>query len=101
MDLFGEVSPLLLVCGCALLCVVGIALLFVLQLLDVVLSVIGGVFGPFRRVSSGGGFEGFCGCIVLLVLFGGCCGLTVLTVNLVQTCGTPDAVNLCRVIGLG
>lgn len=100
MDFFGEVSPLLLVCGCALLCVAGIGLLFVLQVLDVVLGVVGGVvdlFGAF----FGGGFEGCCGCIVLLAVIAGCFGLTVIAVNLVQTCGTPDAVNLCRVLGLG
>lgn len=94
-DLLGDLSPLLLIVCCALLCVVGPVLLFALQFIDVLLGIIG-VFIDAVGGLFGGGFEGCCGCIVLLVLLLSCAAGILLTVSLLQTCGTSDAVNLCR-----
>ncbi len=94
-ELLGGASPLLVICGCGLLCVIGIILLFVLQLVDLVfdtLSIFVDLFGGI----FGGGFEGCCGCIVLIFAMFGCGGAILLVLNLLQTCGTENAVNLCR-----
>lgn len=94
-ELLNDPSPLLLVLGCALLCVIGPMLLFALQFLDIVFGILGAVVDAVGGV-FGGGFEGCCGCIVLLVLLFGCGAGILILVTSLQTCGTPDAVNLCR-----
>jgi hypothetical protein len=84
--------------GCVLLCGVGIVLFLGLQ-------IIGGIFEIFSSVLSlffdilGGGPLSWCGCLLFIVLCVGCVGLTLLGIQALSTCGTQEAVNLCRLIG--
>lgn len=92
-------TVILLALGCGLLCVVGVALSLGFQLVGGFLDLVGGVFAIFGGL-TGGGEISCCGCIVLL---GGLsvCGVGAFAIyQLTQTCGTPDAINLCRLFGL-
>jgi hypothetical protein len=87
----------LLLCA-GVLCLGGGALLVVLQFLGGFIQIIGGLLGFFFELLNGGPLA-WCGCLIAL---GGGCGLIVLVLYLVQVlpqCGTPQAINLCRLLG--
>lgn len=92
-------STLILIAGgCGLLCVVLVVVSTVLQIFGNVLEIVTGLFGfvfGFAGNIPGGG----CGCIVILLGCGVCGGLGVGLSNFLQTCGTPEAVNFCRLLG--
>ena len=81
--------------GCALLCVVGLVLLFVLQVATGLFEIIFGIIGAIGGILG----SGPCGCLV--VIFGcGVCGLiTIGLATIIPQCNTPDAVNFCRLLG--
>lgn len=85
---------ILIAVGCVLLCGVGVALFFGLQILGTVLNLFTGVFHLFETVISGGPGV-WCGCLVVLLLCGGCAGL----VFLVTTCqSNPNSINFCLLL---
>lgn len=90
----GEFVPIVL----CLLCVVGLLLGFLLQFLGIAFDVIGGILDVVFQVISGGPIA-WCGCLLLI---GGCgiCGVFMYGVyGALQTCGTPEALNICRIFG--
>lgn len=94
-QLLQELNPLWVVVLCCGLCVGGIFLTVVLPVIGGALDIFFGVFEFFFDLLSGGPVA-WCGCLFFL---GACCGCSVLTytiINLLSTCGTPDAVNFCR-----
>ncbi len=91
-------TVLIIAVGLALLCGVGVVLLLFSQILGNVFELFSGLLGLFTGVAEGGPVS-WCGC---LVLFGACILCSVLGVVLWQTlgtCGTPNAVNFCRLFG--
>ncbi|MGQ9907896.1 MAG: hypothetical protein ACUVS2_03570 [Candidatus Flexifilum sp.] len=85
----------LALCGC---CLLGVILLFALQILDIVGTLFGAVFDLIGGV-LGAGPGGWCGCLVTIGVLA-MCGLVVLfIVNALQACGTPQATNLCTLFG--
>jgi hypothetical protein len=86
---------LLIVGGLCVLCLVGIVLSVGFQIFGVVFNLLGGVlefvFGIF------GGSP--CGCILVIGGLIVCGGLAWLLYSGLQTCGTPQAVNFCGLLG--
>lgn len=82
---------------CAGLCIVGVILVFVLP---VVMDLLGVIINLTEIALDivGMGPGGWCGCLVIIAALGLCAGTLLLTANLLSTCGTPDAVNLCRLL---
>lgn len=83
---------------CALLCVGLVILSLVMQFLDIFLGIVGAVFSLLFGVLEGGPIA-WIGCLFLIL---GCavCGLLVaLLGSALATCGTPDAMNICRILG--
>ena len=96
-----DLTVLLVVCGCCLsFLAFGSMLSFGLGIVGFVFDIISTVFNlVFGLVFGvlGSGPEGCCGCIVLLIVLLGCGGITLLIVQSLSSCGTPDAVNFCRI----
>ncbi|MBN1963567.1 MAG: hypothetical protein JW910_02900 [Anaerolineae bacterium] len=91
-------DPLLTAGLVALLCI-GLPLLgIVLSLASGLFEVIHGLLEFFFNLLFGGPLAG-CGCIVLLVIVVGCCGLVAALVYAATTCGTPDPVRFCTWFG--
>ncbi len=100
MDLSAlEPSTVVLIAAlCGGLCIVGVVLSVVVNLLG---SVLGLLTLPLQLLAvplAGDPFS-CCGCLVLIVGLLLCGGLTFGGISLVQTCGTSDQVNLCRLLG--
>jgi hypothetical protein len=91
---------LLIVVGCAGLCVVGIGLLFSLQILTSVVGMFAGIAEVIGAVLSGGPLA-WCGCILLFVICGAVVIIALWLVSILSSCGTADAVNFCRLLGAG
>ncbi len=96
MDFLQNLDPntvTLIVLGCGVLCVVGIVLFFLSQ----ILGVLGGL------VTALGGFAAdplsCCGCIVVIALVLMCGGGVLIIANALAACGTPAATNLCTLFG--
>jgi len=86
--------------GIALLvCVVGLGLAFILPLASAILTVLGGLLDFVMDLLTGGPMT-WCGCLLVLVAIGGCCGLAALISYVLSTCGTPQAVRFCVWFGL-
>jgi hypothetical protein len=76
------------------LCVVGFLLFFGLQLIGSSLAVFSGLFDLFGGI-LGGGPVAWCGCLVLLLLCGGCAAV----VWVITTCNSnPAAMNFCSLL---
>lgn len=93
-----NIDPLAIVVCLGSLCVGGIAVGFVFQLLGGVVQIVGALVGVVLNVLSGGPIA-WCGC-GLLLLFG--CGVVSLVgwlASALPQCGTLQAVNLCRLFG--
>ncbi|MFW5772655.1 MAG: hypothetical protein ACOCZH_04955 [Phototrophicaceae bacterium] len=90
-------GTILLVCG--LLCCGGFILSVVLTFVGGAFEVVFGLLGAIGDVLSGGP-SAWCGCLV--VVFGCllCSGASIAVISLLQTCNTPDRVNLCRFFGM-
>lgn len=89
-----EISPLLIVVVCGL-CLVGFVLLMVVQLIGGVFDIFFGLFEFVGGIIEGGPIA-WCGCLVLIGGCGLCAGTIYVVTQLLSTCGTPDAVNFCR-----
>lgn len=93
-----KIDPLLLVVCVGGLCAVGGLILVVFNALGGVVQIIGGLAGLFLDV-LGSGPVGWCGCFAVLGLGCGLVWLTGYVLSVVQTCGTAQAINLCRLLG--
>lgn len=88
----GAFDPFVWVLFCSLLCCGGAIIL-------VVLSVIGGAFellGSLIELLIGIDPFGGCGCLFMPFACLLCGGVLYSVASILSTCGTPDAVNLCR-----
>lgn len=89
-------NAVVLALGCGLLCVVGFVVLLVLQLvtglLDAVFSLVQLAFDALT-----GDPLSCCGCVVVVMLCGGCALAALL---LSGACSAPGAPGICRVLGL-
>lgn len=84
--------------GCCLLCGVGVVLLLLTQLLGSVFDIFSSVFGLVFNVVEGGPVS-WCGCLALIGVGLVCGGLVLVLAQALSTCGTPNAVNFCRLLG--
>ncbi|MBZ0291865.1 MAG: hypothetical protein K8L99_04785 [Anaerolineae bacterium] len=91
-------TAVLLAVGCVLLCGVGIILVIGLQIIGGLLDIIGGIFNIVFGLFDFGPLPG-CGCFLTVFICGGCGLATLLITQVMATCGTPDAVNLCLLFG--
>jgi uncharacterized protein involved in cysteine biosynthesis len=94
MDTIVIEPNMLVICG--LLCVGGVVLLVVLQVLGGVLGFLFGFVEMFLGILSGGPAS-WCGCLAVLIGIVVCGGLAFMLAGALSSCGTPDAVNLCRI----
>jgi hypothetical protein len=82
-----------------------VTLFLVVSVLGSVLSIfgfIGDIFGNLSNVIFallGCGPLPGCGCLFAVLSLAGCGIVTVYIVGVVQTCGTPQAVNFCQLLG--
>ena len=84
-------SLLFISIGCVLLCVLGLVLMFGLQLIGTTVSTIVGVMELFSSI-VGGGPIAWCGCAVLLML---CFGVVVIALLSVSCATNPSSMNFC------
>ena len=82
---------------CTLLCGVVFVLTPLFQIVEIILQLIGTVFDLAFGI-IGAGPEGCFGCLVLLFGCILCSALSWIIIDALQTCGTSDAVNFCRLI---
>lgn len=97
MDFLQTLDPantLFLAVGCAVLCGVGLVLLLGLQILGSALNIFTALAGLFSDPLGG------CGCVLGLLGCAGCAALSAIMAQSLATCGTPNAVNFCRLFGL-
>ena len=92
----GSAVTLGIVCAC--LCGVLFVLGFILQFVGGALELVFSIFGVFFDVLSGGPVA-WCGCLVLICGLCGCGFFAISTFSLLSTCGTPEQINLCRLLG--
>ena len=97
--MFGvDLGVIAIVCGC---CFGFLLLSGVLSLGLNILGIFFDVFGVIIDLTTGlfgGGPGGCCGCLALLFILAGCGVLIFGVSDILSTCGTPDAVNLCRLV---
>lgn len=93
----GSSGLLIAVCG-VLLCVGGIVLIFGVQLLGGLLNTLFGFVELFFNILAGGPVA-WCGCLVFLFGCILCAALVLGILSILPTCGTEDAINLCRFLG--
>jgi hypothetical protein len=84
--------------ACIALCGIGVLLFFGLQIIGTSIGVFAGIFELVTQVISGGPVS-WCGCLVLFLGCSFCAVITISVVGIIQSCGTPDAVNFCRILG--
>lgn len=94
-----DIDPIWIVAITCICCAGGIVVLAIFSivggLLDIVtggVDIIMGVLGFIIPFDGGCG----CGCITVFFLLGICAVVTVTIVSIASTCGTPDAMNFCR-----
>jgi hypothetical protein len=93
-------SVLFIAVGCGALCVIGIGLLFSLQILTSVATAFSGILQIIGSV-LGGGPLAWCGCILLFVICGAVAVVGIWLVSILSSCGTASAVNICQLFGAG
>lgn len=92
-------STLILIAGgCGLLCVVLVVVSAFLQIFGNIVEIFTGLFGFIFGFAGNVPFGG-CGCIVILLGCGVCGVIGVGIANTLQSCGTAEAVNFCRLFG--
>ena len=85
--------------GLCLLCVVGVAFTFIMQFVGIGIGIISGVIHFFTGIITGGPLA-WCGCLIFLFICSGCGFVTIVLSSIIPKCGTPDAINLCRLLGM-
>jgi hypothetical protein len=92
----GGLTTIIILCV-AIVVIVGV-LAFVLNFVGTIFGAVGGVLGLFTDLITGGPAV-WCGCLVLAVILLVCGSIGWLLVSTLNTCGTPQAVNLCGLLG--
>lgn len=82
----------------AVMCVVLVVGAFVLQALGTVFGVVFNFFEIIGSIIQGGPVS-WCGCLIGVIVCAGCGVGTAVVLSLASTCGTPEAVNFCRLFG--
>lgn len=98
LDILGSGAPLLIALGCIVLCIVGVILFIGMQIIGGVFGIFGGVVDVVFELATAGPVPG-CGCVVVVVGCMLCVGVVLAISSVLSTCGTPDAVNFCRIFG--
>ena len=84
-------SPVLIALGCTVLCVVGVLLLFGMQLLGTTLHTVLGIFQLVGGIVNGGPLA-WCGCLAVLFV----CAAVVGGTLLFASCkANPSSMNFC------
>lgn len=91
-----DLGALILICG--VLCVGGAVILIGLQVLTGAFELLAGGAEIFVDILTGGPAS-WCGCLVFLAGCLICIGIALAIASVLSTCGTPDAVNFCRIFG--
>jgi hypothetical protein len=91
-------SVLLLTLACASICGIVVVLFFGLQIIGTALGFLTGILEFFSRIISGGPIS-WCGCLVVILGCGFCTVSVFSVASILQTCGTPEAVNFCSLLG--
>lgn len=100
MDFLQNIDPgsaLLLLCGLCGLCIVGVVLLFGLQIIGGLLGAVGDILEIFIGLVSGGPAE-WCGCLLFILGLGVCGGLIFLITAGLSACET-NPTNFCALFG--
>ena len=85
--------------GCALSCLTFAGILgTILHFLGTGLSIITAILNLGFGVISGGPVV-WCGCLLVMMVCGGCAFMTLALSTILPNCGTVQAVNLCRLFG--
>jgi hypothetical protein len=79
-------------------CASGIVLLLFGQLIGGAFGALFGIVEIFFEFLSAGPVA-WCGCLMLLFGCAICSAITLTILQISSTCGTPDAVNFCRLFG--
>lgn len=83
---------------CVGLCVTGLILLFILQFVGGIFAGVMSMFEIVFQVIAGGPIA-WCGCLIGILACCGIFGVLVAGASILQDCGTPNAVNFCRLLG--
>ena len=98
MDILQNVNPVVLVVAVVGLCLLGVVLFFVLQLLGTTAGIFANLMQLLMQIISGGPVA-WCGCLFVA----GSCMICILVViggsSMLSSCGTPNAVNFCALFG--
>lgn len=100
-QIFQQIDPALalwITVGCGLLCVVGFVLMSVLQFVGAGLEIVFSVFEFAGQIATGGPIA-WCGCLVMMFGCAGCGGFIWIFYTVIPNCGTPQQLNLCRLLG--
>lgn len=90
--IFAVIDPILLVVLCSVLCCGGAVVLAIFTILGGAFDLIGSLVELLIGVDPFGG----CGCLLMPFACLLCGGVVYSLASILATCGTPDAVNLCR-----
>lgn len=94
--MFGE--PILIVICAVGFCLLGIVGSLLLNFFSIFLDILGGIIGLVWEVLASGPI-GWCGCLLAVTLICGVVWLISYLLAVLPTCGTPEAINLCRLLG--
>lgn len=95
MDFLSDINPVVAIGVLCMLCAGTTVLVLLLSVISGLLDVVMFVFETaFNLVQSGP--MGCCGCLVAIIACGGCLFFILTVSGILQSCGTPDAVNFCR-----
>lgn len=89
---------LVLSLACATICGIVVVLFFGLQIIGTVFGFLTGIIEFVTQIVSGGPIS-WCGCLVVFLACGFCAVTAFSMATILQSCGTPDAVNFCSLFG--
>jgi len=96
MEIFG-VNAIWIALLCGAVCFGGFFFSIIFSLLEVIFSMVGAIIELGLELFNSGPVPG-CGCVVFIGLVFGCGACASWYLSAAETCGTPDAVILCRFI---
>jgi hypothetical protein len=97
MDVLGDISLLTVAVVCCVSCAGGLILLFVIGIAADILGAVFGIVEIGFDLFNAGPVPG-CGCVLVIGVCGSCSAFTYFALQTLSTCGTPDAVNFCRLL---
>ncbi len=88
---------ILIALGLAGLCLVAVILFFGVQIIGTILGILGEAVGLATGIL--GNPTSCCGCLLLVGVIVVCGGIILAISSALGACGTPDATNLCTLLG--